>query len=198
MYMRYLFFILFAGLIVSCEQQASGEGDILFQSGDFEGAIRAYSDYLELYPTDVKTLYNRGRSYEEMELFELSIKDFQAVLEEDKDNLQANLSVGSYFYRKQDYDNASYYFAIAVQAHESNAQAHFLQARAFHKVGKKKEAMGGYNKALSLNPELGEAYLYRGALRTFMKQRSKACQDYQQAKALDVVEAEIQIKSFCN
>lgn len=195
---RFLFFILLAGLIVSCEQQASNQGDLLYQSGDYEGAIKAYSDYLTLYPTDVKSLYNRGRAYEEMELFELSYKDFQAVLEEEPDNLQANLSVGSYHYRKQDYENAAFYFDKAVQSHEDNAQAHFLKARAAHKVGKKDEAMKGYNRAISLDPELGEAYLYRGALRTFMKQHRQACQDYKQAQALNVAEAEIQLNSFCN
>lgn len=197
--MRYLtilffLFLLFAG----CEPQASREGDVLFESGDYEGAIRAYSEYLTLYPTDVKSLYNRGRAYEEMELYELSFKDFQAVLEEDEENLQANLSVGGYYYRKNDLPNALYYYERAVQYQESNAQAHFLLARVQHKLGKKEEAMKGYNTAISLNSELGEAYLYRGVLYTFLNQHRRACEDYRQAQILQVPEAEIQINNFCN
>lgn len=195
--MRYLL-ILFFTLLWGCEQQASREGDILYESGDYEAAIKAYTEYLTLYPTDVKSLYNRGRAYEEMELYELSLKDFQAVLEQDKENLQANLSVGSYYYRKQDLDNAQYYFDLAAQFHENDAQAQFLLARVEHKLGKKDEALAGYNKAISLDPELGEAYLYRGVLRTSMKQRRRACEDYRQAKLLQVPEADNQLKNFCN
>ena len=190
--------ILFFAFLLSCEQQASQEGDVLYQSGDYEGAVKAYTEYLTLYPTDVKSLYNRGRAYEEMELYELSIKDFKAVLENEPENLQANLSAGSYYYRKQDLANAQYHFELAVQHHENDAQANFLLARVMHKQGKKDEAMSGYNKAISLDAELGEAYLYRGVLRTFLKQRSRACEDYQQAQALNVPEAEVQLKNFCN
>ncbi len=190
--------ILFFIFLGSCEQQASKEGDVLFESGDFEGAVKAYTEYLTLYPTDVKSLYNRGRAYEEMELYELSLKDFQSVLAEDKENLQANLSAGSYYYRKQDLANAHYHFDLAVQFHENSAQAQFLLARVQHKRGKKDEALSGYNKAIVLDAELGEAYLYRGVLRTSMKQRRRACEDYRQAQALQVAEAEIQLKNFCN
>ena len=189
--------ILFFALLLSCEQQSSQEGDALYQSGDYEGAVQAYSEYLTLYPKDVKSLYNRGRAYEEMELYELSLKDFKAVLENEPENLQANLSTGSYYYRKQDLENAQYHFELAVQHHENDAQANFLLARVMHKQGRKDQAMSGYNKAISLDPDLGEAYLYRGVLRTFLKQNSKACADYKQAQALNVPEAEVQLKNFC-
>jgi len=191
-----LYFFSFV-LLISCSEQASEEGDELYQAGDFEQAIRLYTAYLELNPTNVKTLYNRGRAYEELELFELAIKDFVSVLEEDGESLQGNLSVGGYYYRKQDYSNAIHYYDQAIKYHDDNAQAYFLRARANHKVGKKNAAMKGYDKAITLNEGFGEAYLYRGALKSYLKKNRSACTDYQKAKALNVEKAEAAIKSFC-
>ena len=108
-------------LLISCSEQASEEGDNFFQQGDYEQAVRLYSDYLEINPGDIKTLYNRGRAYEEMELYELAFKDFVAVLEEDGENLQANLSVGSYYYNKQDYDEALHFFNQAIKSRNNPA-----------------------------------------------------------------------------
>ncbi len=192
--MYFFGFLLFIG----CSEMASEEGDEFYQEGDFEQAIRSYTEYLELNPANVKTLYNRGRSYEELELFELAFQDFVSVLEEDGKSLKANLSVGGYYYRKQDYHNAKHYFDQAIKYHKDNAQAYFLRARAYHKVGIKKEAMEGYNQAIILDGDFGEAYLYRGALKSYLKQSQSACEDYQKAKTLNVEKAEAAIKSFCN
>ena len=195
--MKQLLYFLAFLLVVSCSEQASEEGDVFYQQGDYEQAVRSYTDYLDLNPKDIKALYNRGRAYEEMELNELAFKDFVTVLEEDGEHLQANLSVGTHFYNKQDYQEATHFFNQAVKYHERNAQAHFLRARVYHKVGKKNEAMDGYDKAISLDSDLGEAYLYRGALKSYLKRTRSACEDYQKAKALNVEKAEAALKSFC-
>jgi len=195
--MKQILFFLTLAILISCSEQASEEGDIFYQNGEYEQAIRSYSEYLEINPGDVKTLYNRGRAYEEMDLHELAFNDFVAVLEKDGENLQANLSVGGYYYNKQDYDEATHYFNRAVKYHDQSPEAHFLLARAYHKVGNKHEAMAGYNKAVNLDNNYGEAYLYRGALKTYLKQGRSACEDYQKARALNVEKAEAALESFC-
>jgi tetratricopeptide (TPR) repeat protein len=159
--MKKLFYFLSLVLLFSCSEQASEEGDVFYQEGDYEQAIRLYSSYLEINPGDVKTLFNRGRAYEEMELHELAYKDFLAVLEEDSEHLYANLSVGSYYYRKQDYQEATHFFDRAIKYHKQSAQAHFLSARAYHKQGMIDEAMKGYNQAISFKGDYGDAYLYQ-------------------------------------
>jgi len=195
--MKQLLYFLSLSVLLACSQQASEEGDVFYQNGDYEQAIRSYSAYLELNPDNIKTLYNRGRAYEELELHELAYKDFLAVLEEDSENLMANLSVGSYYYRKQDYNEATHFYDRAIKYHEQSAKAHFLSARAYHKQGLIDEAMDGYNKAISLDNDYGEAYLYRGALKTYLKKGGSACEDYQMAKALNVEKADAAIESFC-
>ena len=77
--MKHLFYFLGLLILTGCSEQASEEGDLLYEAGDFEQAIRSYTEYLELNPTNIKTLYNRGRAYEELELFELAFKDFVSV-----------------------------------------------------------------------------------------------------------------------
>ena len=196
--MKQFLYFLSLVLLIGCSEQASEEGDVYYENGDYEQAIRLYSEYLELNPDNIKTLYNRGRAYEEMELFELAYQDFLAVLEEDSENLQANLSVGSYYYRKQDYTEATHFFDRAIKYHELSAQAHFLSARSYHKQGMIDEAMKGYNQAITLDGDYGDAYLYRGALKSYLKQNRAACEDYQKAKALNADKADAALENFCN
>ena len=56
-----------------------------------------------------------------------------------------------------------------------------------------------YSKAIEIDPEFGNAYLYRGILQFIMKggDRKKGCEDLKKARDLDVEEAEEFIRLAC-
>ena len=189
--------IMFSLMILSCENETSKEGDQFFRNGDYEEAIKYYDQYLRVKPDHIKSIYNRGRAYEELDLIELARNDFEQVLELDPKNVQAHLSLGGYFYNKQDFTSASDYYERAIKNNKDNFQSHFLKARSDHKMGLKDQAMKGYDTAIKLNPEYGEAYLYRGALKNFLKQHKSACADFSKAKELKVDKAEVTYNKFC-
>ncbi len=184
--------------LISCSGENSQQGDQLFADGQYEEAIGQYNQYIEYNPDDVKSIYNRGRAYEELGKYEESLADYEAALEIDPRNLNALMSIGKFHFRGESYGDAAFYFDKAVKLKESLADAHFWSARSNHKLGETGKAMEGYNQTISLDSERGEAYLYRGALKIFMKKKSGGCSDLKKARALGATDAEEALQEYCS
>ena len=182
----------------SCDRESSKLGDKYFNEGKYELAIEEYSEYLKLRPKHIKTLYNRGRAYEEMAIYDRALEDFKKVTELDENNDNAYLSIGKYYYSQDSFDKAGLYFDKAIDINERNAMAYYLKARVYHTRGLFREALEGYSTSINFDSKLGEAYLYRGALKVSMKQRKGACNDFKVAKSLNVKDAEDAIRKYCN
>lgn len=191
-----LYVIITLGLL-ACKDERSDLGDTYFQNGEYQKAIEAYTEYLRLEPTHLKSLYNRGRAYEELGEFEKALADFNKVLKEDPQNVNALLSItADYYYRQQDYENTIFY-AEKVLKYDENAMAHTLMGKGHQKLGELNEAMNAYNAAISVNKEYADAYISRGSLRIYLKQRSKACNDFKIAQSLGAKSADELTKKYC-
>ena len=188
----------FVWLMVACDSKNSQEGDQLFSQGKYEEAISMYTDYIEYNPDDIKSIYNRGRAYEELGEYDKSIADYEKALEVDPKNINAMTSIGKVHFRNSNFGDAAFYFDKAVQVKGGTAELHYLNARANHKLGETGKAMEGYNQAISMNSNYGDAYLYRGALKVFLKKKNGGCSDLKKAKALEVPDAESAIQKYCN
>ena len=194
-----LYFVLPVLLLVGggCKDNRSTQGDAHFKNQEYELAIAAYNDYLSLKPNNIKSLYNRGRSFEELGDFDKALEDYNRILEINPDNIHANLSIGKDFYRKNVFDNAAFYFDKVIKVDGNNAVAHFFKGRSLHKSGLTREALQAYNLAININQDYGEAYMYRGALNVHLKKRSSACNDFRLAKSLNIEEADEAIRKYC-
>jgi len=195
---RGIFAMLAMLFFLACNDESSEVGDKYFKTGKYEEAIAAYNEYLELKPKHVKSLYNRGRAYEELGQFDQAMKDFKFVLKEDPNNVNALMSIGKdAFYRKSDFESSIYYFEKALKRDADNAVALTFKGKSHQRLGNLKEAMEDYNAAISVDKDYGDTYLSRGALRIFLKQRAKACADFRVAKGLGVKEADRVIAKYC-
>ena len=195
--MRHLLIWVLGLALLGCETEERTKGDSLFNNGEYKEAVVAYNDYLKLHPSHVKSIYNRGRSYEELGQFENAFKDFEAVLEIDKKNTSALLSLSKYYYREHNFNKSLYYAELAVKENENLAEGQFWLGRAQHQLGLFSEALIAYNNAINLDRELGEAYLYRGAIKMQGDRKKSACADFKSAKDLGVKEAESAQKKYC-
>jgi len=172
-------------------------GDQFFENGQYAQAVEAYSEYLKLYPSNLKTIYNRGRALEELQDFKSAKADFDRVLKIDPTNVKALLSIGKHYYRLEDYEEAVFYFEKALSGDKGNPQGLFMKARANHKMGNVQLALIDYNHAINLKSDYGEAYLYRGAVKEYMKSKKGACKDFQAAFDLEVPEAKEALARYC-
>jgi tetratricopeptide (TPR) repeat protein len=196
--MKNVFVLFFALAIVSCSNENSKNGDKFFSNGEYEKAVEAYTVYLNTEPRDIKTIYNRGRAYEELGKYELALKDFNRVIKEDPLNVNAHLSImADYYDRLNDYENTIFFAEKVLKLDETNAYAFTLKGKAHQKLGQLQEALTDYNAAISVDKEYAEAYLSRGALRIYTKQTSRACSDFRMAQTLGVEKADELIKKYC-
>lgn len=198
--MKYiLVFTVFAAFVLgACGGESSTIGDAYYKKGEYEKAVEAYTEYLRLEPTDIKSLYNRGRAYQELERFDDALGDFNAVIKEDPTNTNALLSLANdFYYRQKDYENAIFYADKVLDLDENNKVAYNLKGKAYQKLGKLSEAMEAYNFALSVDDQYADAYVSRGSLRLYLNQDSRACTDFQMARSLGAKGADDLIKKYC-
>lgn len=193
-----LFSIVLALAIISCSGDGSTDGDTLFAKGKYNEAIEAYNGYLGSNSSDVKTLYNRGRAYQEIGKLDLAEEDFMSVIKSEEKNVNARLSLSKLYYGQELYNKAVLWAEQALEINESSSQAHFLTARGKHQLGYVEGAMESYTSAIKLNPDFGEAYLYRGALKIHLNKKQSACEDFRKAQVLDIKEAASIISKYCN
>ncbi|WP_185113995.1 tetratricopeptide repeat protein [Fulvivirga imtechensis] len=190
--------LLCFAVITGCKDERSDLGDKHFKNGEYKEAVKAYTEYLRLEPTHVKSLYNRGRAYEELGEYEKALADFNKVVKEDPLNTNAYLSITSdYYYRQQDYENTIFYAEKVLAQNENSVIAHTLKGKAYQKLGKLQEAMAAYNAAISVDKEYADAYLSRGLLRVHLNQISRACADFQMAASLGSDKAKAVSKKYC-
>lgn len=182
---------------VSCGEDRSNQGDTYFGKGQYEEAIQAYNRVLENNPTNVKALYNRGRSYEEVGNLDEAEKDFKSALNEDNKNIQVLLSLSNLYQKKKQHEMALQYADYAVEIPGAPAMAYFLKGRAYHQLGNTKNALTEYNAAIKMDPESGQTYYYRGMLKLATNNKSGGCKDLNLAAGLDHAQAKSAMEQHC-
>jgi len=198
--MRVRIFSIAAFLLVlasSCNQNVTKEADEYFMAGDYQNAIISYSEYLATKPKHIKSLYNRGRAYEELGFMNEARQDFEKVLEIDPENINANMSAGKWWYNERNFNRAIYYFDKVIQVDGRVASAYLYKGRSLHQKGDFEEARENYDQAINFDNKDGEAFLYRGALKIAMNQKTSACNDFNRAKALGNQEAGDALTKYC-
>jgi tetratricopeptide (TPR) repeat protein len=188
--------IVFASFF-ACESEVTEEGDSFFNEGKYSDAIESYTVYLATRPKDIKTLYNRGRAYEEIGQVEKARADFIQVLNIQPNNVNANLSMGKYWYNKKSYAQAINFFDKVLDVDGRVVDAYLLKGRSYHQQGEFEDAMINYNQAIDFDRLNEEAFLYRGALKVALNQKRGACNDLQRAKGLGSKDADAAIAKHC-
>ena len=65
-------------------------------------------------------------------------------------------------------------------------------------MGYFEDALKSYGMAIKLNPDYGDAFYYRGALKISMEKIKSACLDFNYAKRLKVKGSSIAKKKYCS
>ena len=195
--MKKVLFITTLILLQACGNTDSSGGDVLFERGKYPEAIKVYSEYLSTNPEHIKTLYNRGRAYEELGQVGKAKADFEKIIDVDPTYASAYLGLAKIAYNESIYVQVLLYTGKAIELNENSAQAHFLSARASHQLGYTDQALESYNNAITINKDFGEAFLYRGALKIGTDKPRSACEDFNFARLLNVDGAEDAIKQYC-
>jgi tetratricopeptide (TPR) repeat protein len=189
--------LIIVAISFACSEQNVSKGDKYFNEKKYEEAIQEYSEELKYLPNDVRILYHRGRSQEELKNFEEAKADFEKALELDPNNFQVLLSLANLHHKKKNFTNALLFANRAAEIPGAPAMASFMKARALHQLGKTEEALKAYGNAISLDKDFGQAYYNRGLLKIGLKNVKGACEDFQLSVALDYPGSKEAYTKYC-
>ncbi len=166
---------LIIGLLASalCAQQPAASSEellqhaiTLHQSGDLDGAIRAYREYLAAEPDSVQARSNLGAALARTGRYDEAITEYDRALLKSPDNPALLLNLGLAYYKTGRLAEAAARFERAVSvAPQFKEQVTLLLASCYNTLGRYKEAV-----ALLAPLEAGKAgdpgfdYLYGTAL----------------------------------
>ena len=99
----------------------------------------------------------------------------------------AYYNAGVKLMKQGDFKKAERKFKDALKKNSKMAEAYNNLGFSLRKQGAEnyQEALGHYNRAIELKPDLAEAYMYRGVLHMLMGQEAKALEDHRTLTGLD-------------
>lgn len=118
-----------------------------FDLGDFEAAIKDFTQLIRLVPTEQKTYFMRAAAHDALEKYALALNDYTlAVLA--NPNSDAYYKRGAFFLSTNYYEKANFDFSMAIKFNDKNAFAYFYRGTTSLFLGKYKDAVTDYNNAL--------------------------------------------------
>ncbi len=186
-----------AGTLFSCSEQKSNPADRYFENGEYQQAVESYTANLKNRPSDVNTIYNRGRAYQEMGKLLEAQADFETAINLDPTNFQVLLSLATIQLEQKSYASALLYATKAEEIPGAPAMASFLKGRALHQLGMPEDALKAYGSAIQIDKEFGQAYYNRGLLKIALERTKQACEDFKLASALEYPGASEAFQKYC-
>ena len=182
----------------SCTSDDSRMGDQMYSNKNYEEAIKLYSEGLKLRPNDIKSLYRRARSYEELKIYDKAVSDFNKILEIDKQNVNALLSLSVNSLRNKDYLSGESYSKKAIKLNPDLDQAHFLLGRSLQYQGEFNDAMKSYKTSISLNSNNSETYYHIALIYLKLDDSNNACKNFKTSASLKNIKAISLLKEYCD
>jgi len=194
--MNVQYFLLFL-LLISCTVNDAQEGDKHYNNKNYNSAIEYYTESIKLNPNNAKSIYRRGRSYEEIGMYKESYDDYMKVISIDKKYTSAYLSIAIYHHRNLDFLLSESYSKKALKINNDLYLAHYWLGRSYHNQGNFNEAMKSFNNSISLNKNFPENYFYKGIIFLSLNDSNKACKNLLISKSLNFAESSDLLKKYC-
>ena len=144
-------------------------GDECMGRGDYDSAIRWYSDALQLRPADSHALIHRGDIYLTRRDVDRALLDFGAVIQVDPNYALAYYGRSLAFFEKGDNDQAIAECKRAIALQPKNARYHYSLGQVYLRKGEYDLAIDSFFESSLLNPgdanstyNVGVAHLKKG------------------------------------
>ena len=129
--MRFLIALLFVVLLVPVPTLWADEaldwylkGNELSQKGQFEQAVEAYHQALQINPDATGPFYNLGLAYKHLKQYERASAAFESALRLEPDNMNIRLNLGNIYNRMERWERAIGHLNWVVHRTQDNAEAH--------------------------------------------------------------------------
>lgn len=149
--------------------------------GDYDQAIKHYTNAIEAHPNYPESYYNRGKSYGTKGDYDQAIRDYDKAIELEPAYSAAYNSRGAAYETKDNYDQAIQDYNKAIEFMPSNEDAYCNRGNAYSRKGNHDLAIRDFDKAIELKPELAVAYNIRGNSYGAKGNYDQAIRDYSKA-----------------
>jgi tetratricopeptide (TPR) repeat protein len=167
-----------------------------YQSGDYNSAVKLYSEQIANAPKYAPSYYGRALAYAKLGMDDKAIIDFGAALDLDAKNADAFYGRGLCYTRQGDNAKALEDFNKAVSINSSKYEYYYALGNVYYYMEQDENSVSAHSKAIDLNPAYGLAYYGRGIAYKRLKQLDKALNDLhvyeEKANSKDGLQEEVQ------
>ena len=180
-------------LMVACRFQSAAQkkAETFYQQGveearqkDYQAAVSAYDQALELDPDAAKIYNNRANAQFELGNQNQAIKDYNQALKLNPDFAEAYYNRGFARYKLGNAKGALQDYNRALELNPDYIEAYGNRAVVYSELGDRKAAIADYDKILEHHPNLAEVYYNRGGARYQLGDKEGAVEDLQVAANL--------------
>ena len=142
----------------TADQLRFRQAEAIFQTGDYEGAIREFRQYLRVTNSDdlaPEAYANLGESYKQLGQIDKAINSYQTIVDDfnrDDQVPSALTALGLLYFDQEDYETSHHYFSELLNTAQHFAQEAFVgMGNASLAMNKLNDAREEYEQALALN-----------------------------------------------
>lgn len=133
----------------------------------------------------VEERFKKANEFAQQGEFQKAIAEYEAILQEDPDNVSVLTNLGVAYYQVGQLDNAIAWYQKALSLAPKDADIHSNLAAAYVQSNQLDKALGEYLTAVQLNPNLAEAHFGLGVVYLQQGDKDKAIEAFEQFQALD-------------
>lgn len=145
---------------------------------NFEKALEAFDDVLEVNPEDAVSWQYRGNTLRYLDRPEEALEAFEKALSLDPDNIPARYFTGLTFGYLNLPEQALVAFEGVLERDERHAGALYYSGISLKQLSRNEEALDAFTKAAEFNPENIRAWYYRGAVLSALGKNEEALEAY--------------------
>ena len=132
------------------------QGNDAYVAANYEAAVTAYSQALELFKQNAYAYYNRGNAYRKLKNQEAAFEDYTTALTLNPKNHYAHYYRGLLLADSGEYDNAIRDLSTALELNSQNPVFFEKRGDVYKKLKDKKAANRDYDKAIELYGKQGK------------------------------------------
>lgn len=137
-------------------------GFLKYKAGDYKGAIRDYTNAINLTPSLAEAFIKRGLAKEKLSDYKGAIKDFNSAIKLDKNNSAAFEYRGNTYFKQKNYEAAVRDYNYSIKLDQENPTLYYNRALARNNIDQIKggsEVCVDLQKAIELGMELANTTL---------------------------------------
>ena len=148
---------------ISLAGQKFAEAFKLAEGGDNSGAIKLYTEAIELIPNLAEAYNNRGIAYKNSGDYHRAIQDYDKAIELNPNLIQVYNNRGNTYENLGDYHRAIQDYDKAIELNPNFANAYYNRGNTYKNLGDYHRAIADFNKYAELNPsDAADAYKMLG------------------------------------